>query len=65
MFTVADSAAKLIVTLRQTVLCLLAMFELTEGDTRDVTFVQALPNEPLPLFYRMPRMFSLGTTLPN
>ena len=45
MFKVAESAAKLIVTLRQTVLCLLAMFELTEGDTRDVIFVQALPNE--------------------
>ena len=28
------------------------MYELTEGDTRDVTFAQTLPNEPLRLFFK-------------
>ena len=30
----------------------MAMYELTEGDTRDVTFAQTLPNEPLRLFFK-------------
>ena len=48
MFQVAETAAKLVTTLRQAVLSPLAMYELTEGDTRDVTFAQTLPNEPHP-----------------
>ena len=48
MFEVAETAAKLVKTLRQAVLSPLAMYELTEGDTRDVTFAQTLPNEPHP-----------------
>ena len=52
MFQVAETAAKLVTTLRQAVMSPLAMYELTEGDTRDVTFAQALPNEPLRLFFK-------------
>ena len=48
MFQVAETAARLVTTLRQAVLSPLAMYELTEGDTRDVTFAQTLPNEPHP-----------------
>ena len=48
MFQVAETAAKLVTTLRQAVMSPLAMYELTEGDTRDVTFAQTLPNEPHP-----------------
>lgn len=49
---VADSAAKLVTIFRQAVLSPLAMYELTEGDTRDVTFAQTLPNEPVRLFFK-------------
>ena len=47
MFKVVESAAKPLKALQQAVLSLLAMYELTEGDTRDVIFAQALSNEPL------------------
>ena len=52
MFKVAESAAKCVTTLQQVVLSPLAMYELTEGDARDLTFVQALPNEPLRLYFK-------------
>ena len=52
MFQVAETAAKPVTTLRQAVMSPLAMYELTEGDTRDVTFAQTLPNEPLRLFFK-------------
>ena len=52
MFKVVESAAVLTMTLGRAVLSPLAIYKLTEGDTRDVTFVQALPNEPLRLFFK-------------
>ena len=52
MFKVAESAAEALKTLKQAVLSPLAMYKLTEGDSRDVTFAQALPNEPLRLFFK-------------
>ena len=52
MFVVAETAAKLVTTVRETVLSPLAMYELTEGNSRDVTFAQTLPNEPLRLFFK-------------
>ena len=47
-----EPAAKLVKTLREAVLSPLAMYELTQGDTRDVHFAQTLPNEPLRLFFK-------------
>ena len=66
MFQVAETAAKLVTTLRQAVMSPLAMYELTEGDTRDVPFAQTLPNEPHPaLLQAYPGCFWPGSTLPN
>ena len=48
MFQVAETAAKHVTTLRQAVQRPMAIYELTEGDTRDMTFAQTLPNEPHP-----------------
>ena len=48
MCEVAETAAKLIKTLRRAILSPVAMYELTEGDARDMTFAQTLPNEPHP-----------------
>ena len=52
MFKVAESAAKPLMTLRAAVMSPLAMYELTQGDSHDVTFAQALRNEPLRLFFK-------------
>ena len=52
MFTVAESVAKPLMTLREVVMSPLAMYELTLGESRDVTFAQALPNEALRLFFK-------------
>ena len=52
MCEVAETAAKLITKLRQAISSPLAMYELTEGDARDTTFAQTLPNEPLQLFFK-------------
>ena len=52
MFQVAESVARVIQTVKSNIHNPLAMYEQTEGDSRDVTFVQSLPNEPLRLFYR-------------
>ena len=48
MCEVAETAAKLIKTVHKAVSSPLAMYELTEGDARDMTFAQTLPNEPHP-----------------
>ena len=52
MCEVAETAAKLITKLRQAISSPLAMYELTEGDARDMTFAQTLPNNPLQLFFK-------------
>ena len=52
MFEVGETSTKLVKTLRQAILSPLAMYELTEGNARDVHFAQTLPNEPLRLFFK-------------
>ena len=52
IFQVAESAAKLIMTVRDIVQSSLAMYDLTEGPSRDMTFAQSLPNEPHRLFFK-------------
>ena len=52
MFEVAETAAKVATKVREAVQSPLAMYELTEGDNKDVTFGQSLPNEPLRLFFK-------------
>ena len=52
MFEVSAKLFKLVNTLRQAILSPLAMYELTEGNARDVHFAQTLPNEPLRLFFK-------------
>ena len=52
MFEVGETSTKLVKTLRQAILSPLAMYELTEGNDRDVHFAQTLPNEPLRLFFK-------------
>ena len=48
IFEVAESAAQLIVKVKDTVQNPMAMYELTEGEFRDLTFATSLPNEPHP-----------------
>ena len=48
MLEVADTAAKVVNKVREAVQSPLGMYELTEGDNKDVTFGQSLPNEPHP-----------------
>ena len=52
MLEVADTAAKVVNKVREAVQSPLGMYELTEGDDKDVTFGQSLPNEPLRLFFK-------------
>ena len=52
IFQVAESAAKLIMTVRDIVQSSLAMYDLTEGPSRDMTFAQSLPIEPHRLFFK-------------
>ena len=52
IFEVAESAAQLIVKVKDTVQNPMAMYELTEGEFRDLTFATSLPNEPLRLFFQ-------------
>ena len=64
MFEVAETAAKVVTKVRESVQSPLAMYELTEGDARDVTFGPTLPNEPHPaLLQASPGCF--GLVLPS